>query len=360
MSNKTQKKYANLPLCFLAFGDSMKQRTEHAISYGVVDAALNSNFIDTLSDGGGDAMNAVYDYISVADNLPSDVDTEDEGQCRILFAAKRLGMRLGSMKSTLKQHRALDKFVKAYEEQHGKDARTKIHFDLLFRVCDGRSGITEGEFRVFAAINSNLGKHRPITRMTQSMIRSRALGFKAQRAFDIENAKRTDKATPLANHAISRATDRLVMLRFFKKLSLPRATYYGQAHLTEEKFAELVFAQATKRMDDDKRRKRMADDLAEQIRKRKDEEKKQRVVKRRQGDALEVSPTVKFHLVNELRAQFSSEEFDVMMKQPNARRFTVNGQELFVLSFLPAEQLRAMYAETHNPSKSEPDDELVF
>ena len=115
MRNKTQKKYANLPLCFLAFGDSMELRAGHAISYGVVDTALNSNFIDTLSDGGGDAENAILEYIEGADNLPKDANTMDEKHCRILFAANRLGVRLGSMKATLQQHQALDKFVKAYD-----------------------------------------------------------------------------------------------------------------------------------------------------------------------------------------------------------------------------------------------------
>lgn len=377
MKPSTELKYANLPLVFLAYGSNWHNRLNDAIIYGIVETALHSNYIDGISDHlPGDASADVYaDVVLSMEEHPKGFDEEDDDHLRIVFAAERLGIALRDMRTTIAQHARLASFVESYEGRHGRDTRTKVYFKLLFQMRDRpNSSLSYDEFRVFCAVNSTIGGNLPVSKSSQEQIRMRSLGYKGRKAFEAEyspDVARGDGATLLKNYQITRITDRLVRKGFFQKLSLGRATFYAQPHLSVEAFHEIIYARQTKRAVSEKQWREGADRLAEKIRETNQAAKAQREYRKAQpelpfkGEGQNGTPV--FHRVDELRARNTPEELEAILRQPNARVFgTADGQ---VVSFspLPGYKLQNLYAKHRKAGRvdddsraPEPQDDLPF
>ena len=378
MKPSTELKYANLPLVFLAYGRDWHNRLNDAIAYGIVETALNSNYIDGISDRlPGDAPTDVYaDVVLNMDEHPKGFDEEDDDHLRIVFAAERLGIMLPDMRTTIAQHARLASFVESYEGRHGTDTRTKVYFKLLFQMRDTPNGrLSYDEFRVFCAVNSTIGGKLPVSKSSQEQIRMRSLGYKGRKAFEAEyspDAARSDGATLLKNYQISRITDRLVRKGFFQKLSFKRATFYAQPHLSVEAFHEIVYARQTKRAVSEKQRREGADRLAEKIREANQAAKAQREYRKAQpelpfrGEGQNGTPV--FHRIDELRAQMTPEELEALLRTKNAQVFGTEDGQVVSFSSLPGYKLRNLYAKHRKAERfddddsrtPEPQDELSF
>ena len=73
----------------------------------------------------------------------------------------------------------LYKYIAQFESQFGRDAKFRIHIDLINEIIDG--GIKKNEFRVYAAVRSIIGKKLE-SKATNIGIRLRSSGFKNAKA----------------------------------------------------------------------------------------------------------------------------------------------------------------------------------
>lgn len=370
MKPSTELKYANLPLCFLAYSDDWQTRLDHAISYGVVETALNTGYIDNMPDD----IPSYYETVEAMQRLPKGFDEDDDEHVRIVFAAHRLGVVPGDMAGIRGRHARLAAFVASYEGRHGKDARTKVHFSLLFQMRDKpNEGLSYDEFRVFCAINSTIGGKMPVSKSSQVQIRMRALGYKSRKAFEAEcspDFPRGDGATLLQNYQISRITDRLERKGFFRKLSIPRATFYAQPHLQDEAFHEIVYARQTRRAVTKQQKQQGAEDLATRIRETKQAAKTQREYRKVQRelpfDGQQQNGTPAFHRIDELRARMEPDELATLLRTPNAQVFGTTDGQVVAFSSLPVYKLQTLYAQHRKVQRDgeagdgEPTDDLPF
>lgn len=366
MKPATELKYANLPLVFLAYGSNWHNRLDDAISYGIVETALHSNYIDGINDHlpGNAPSDAYADVVLNMEEHPKGFDEEDDDHLRIVFAAVRLGITLPDIRTPIAGHARLASFVKSYEGRHGADARTKVYFSLLFQMRDKPNvRLSYDEFRVFCAINSTIGGKLPVSKSSQEQIRMRSLGYKGRKAFEAEykpDVARSDGATLLKNYQISRITDRLERKGFFRKLSLKRATFYAQPHLSDEAFHEIIFARQTKRAVSTKQKREGADRLAEKIREANQAAKAQREYRKVQpelpfkGEGQNGTPV--FHRVDELRARNTPEELEAILRQPNARVFGTADGQVVSFSDLPGYKLQNLYAKHRKAERVDDDD----
>ena len=182
--------YFHFPLCLLAFRSDYKDRLQHVSSYCLCEHAQRLN--RTLADI--PEKTALYD------------------------AAKFLNVEIGSPDNTIDRWKAAARFVRQWENRHGRDASVRIATALLWEAYDN-TGLTYREFSILCAINSVIGKRRSVARrITEPSIRVRAAGFKSWNVANCELARdESGKAQLLTPHQVRYTLERLHQRKFFAR-----------------------------------------------------------------------------------------------------------------------------------------------
>jgi len=212
------------PLCCLAFGSTKDERLNHIISYSIVEHAIK---IKTR-------INQRVELLE--DKAPYDYNPDIEIHKKVVIAGDELGISLGGIKHTFKNHSTLESFVDSYRSEYGKDAYCRIGKQLCFEVRDG--GFDYNLFTVLCAIQSNIGKKKKFFRITKNNIRYRMHGYKTPKIALSENLS-TDLL--LTDRQIGRKIELLNAKKFFSKFTYAQRQTFYSTRLNDEELRQAVF-----------------------------------------------------------------------------------------------------------------------
>ena len=229
-SIKTNNIY--FPLCLLNYNDAQTQGENHIstpsnvpdtptiagklISYGIVEYAkkLQGSYIISKTE-----ENEIVKY-TLEQKISGHMSNKTLDRY-IILAAICLGIRINNLKRTKLNHRDLHNFHASFENTYGKDAKVKIHKDVLLEVSE--KSFDERMFRVYCGVLSVIGK-KPFVRITIRRIRYAMLGCKSENVFNefIRNP------TLLTARQVKTTIDKLVDRGFFDFFTHKnRMTYYS-------------------------------------------------------------------------------------------------------------------------------------
>ncbi len=139
----------------------------------------------------------------------------------IILAAQCLRLKIGDLEITKLNHKHLDDFHYQFENVHGKDAKVKIHRDILFEVREKQ--FDERMFRVYCGVLSIIGK-KPYVRITMKRILYAMLGCKSEKVFnEIEHKQKL-----LSARQVKTTIDKLRDRGFFDYVThAKRMTFYS-------------------------------------------------------------------------------------------------------------------------------------
>ena len=172
------------------------------------------------------------------------IDPTKDEQLQTVAGCEYLHITIYDVKSMLADHARLSRFVKEFEDKHGRDVRVRIHTDWLFEVRDNK-GMSYPELAVVAAIYSKIGASKGPVRITQDEIRKRAHGFKSDCVFRAEiHRRRKPELTPRRVRSI---IERLHARNFFGRMTYGRRQTYYSNRLSSKELAEHIFRAKTQR-----------------------------------------------------------------------------------------------------------------
>jgi hypothetical protein len=217
-----QGTYFSFPLCALAYGQTVPQRLNAIICFGMVDAGRK--LWPRIPESQRAALWATW---TERGESPKGFNSRDPLHVGLLCGASIIGVTVGSVRGSLADYHSLRQFREAFESRHGTDPVVRIKRELLFEARDGK-GITPRELTVLAAIYSVIGCKAGPVLITRERIRRRVLGYKTRAVFEAEFSQRLDGAQPLTEWELRSEVDRLHERGFFKRITYgQRQTYYS-------------------------------------------------------------------------------------------------------------------------------------
>ena len=195
--------YFQVPLCAFAFGTSDRERLEAIISHGLIESGRKR-----WHKLANDERERVLEAARRSNSLPREFDRQRESHCIAVCGAAVTNVTIGTIRSCLARHAALQCFRDSFQERHGTDAIVRLKASLVFEARDGK-GITPRELSILAAIYSVIGRKQGPVHITQDRIRCRALGYKRKAVMVAELPTRKDAMQPLSDWRLRTLLDRL-------------------------------------------------------------------------------------------------------------------------------------------------------
>jgi hypothetical protein len=211
--------YLQFPLCALAFGNDERERLEHIISYGLIEAGFS--LLRKMPPAIRQQKLASYRQ------TPSDYDSRKDAHQAAILGFDAIGVSCLSIKSTIARWNALRAFLNEFEGRYGRDAEVRLRKDLVFE-CRDKQGISYRELTLLAALYSIIGRKAYPVRVTRTRLRCRMMGYKSFAVMDVELPKRTDGIKPISLRQIGYTLDALHERRFFARARAnARQTFYS-------------------------------------------------------------------------------------------------------------------------------------
>ena len=214
-NNKTDNIYFSLSC--LNYDKDISKTAGLLISYGIVNFAKKLEKEIELND---DDYNKIENYIE-NNNLKKSIFPIDNF---IILSAIKLNIDIVSLHWIKKNYSEINNYIINFELQHGKDAKVKLHKDLLFEVRDKK--FDERLFRIYCGIVSIIG-NKKFVRITNKRISYRMLGFKSE---DIYYKEKSNYKL-MTSRQVRTCTDKLSEKNLFAKLTYRnRLTFYSTAY----------------------------------------------------------------------------------------------------------------------------------
>lgn len=138
--------YFQFPLCALAFCATEKERLEHVIEFGFVDAGFT--MFQKLDQ---DMRRLKAREFSDDSDTPRDFCKTNLDHVATMLGARGIGIIVGSVRHSLERWRMLSEFRNQSSAKYGPDAELRIRQELASEVCD-QTGISYREFAVLCAV----------------------------------------------------------------------------------------------------------------------------------------------------------------------------------------------------------------
>jgi hypothetical protein len=216
------------PLYALRYSTDFHKTLDYIISYCIVEYGywLYSNFV--LSSGDNSNIQR-----AVTKNPINNFDCGDDLHDYIVFASLRYGIKIFDIKILLNKHKAIINFISYYENQYGKDARVKVHRDLILETRDGK--FDYNLFRLYCAVKSILGK-KPFCRITSDRLMYRMLGYKSKEVFERECC--SDRL--LSRRKIDLRVNKLVNKKFVDTITYRKRIKFYSTQFKGKPFEDLL------------------------------------------------------------------------------------------------------------------------
>lgn len=230
-ANAKSGKYFQVPICLLAYGDSVQDRLTAIIRWGCLQVGRTQ--WPKLSEADKAKLCRTWGA------TPSlrDFNPKDMWHCIFMLGAITTGVDVFRLQTAIATANAVDDFVTDYEGRGGIDATVRIKRDLVFEARDNK-GVDYRELSVLAAIYSVIGRRRQPVRITRQTLIYRALGYRSQAIMDAELGSRKDGAKPLTEWQLRTTLRHLVERHFVQSHTYgQRQTYFGVG-MTRKEFRE--------------------------------------------------------------------------------------------------------------------------
>jgi hypothetical protein len=206
--------YFQFPLCCLSFPWDFKDRLRKIIDYSLVEYAQ------------------IWYAPPESGHFVRDVYLTPEENTEFLISAQKLKVRIESVEQTLQRHWDVDKRIRSFESDHGRDCLVRIKADFLLGARDGHM-LTEREFRVLCALYSAIGNKKSPVRITRRTIQTRMMGYRSQGIFKRLVLCKHQKRNLLSIRQIGLTVDKLHSLNFFSRATYGRRVTYYSNRLTD-------------------------------------------------------------------------------------------------------------------------------
>jgi hypothetical protein len=251
--------YFQFPLCALAFGATEKERLEHIISFGFVEAG-----IAMFRKLDAEIREQKAKQFTTRSDTPQDYRKTNEHHVAAMIGAQEIGITVGGLEYSLNGWRELSSFRNQFQGRHGNDVQVRIRKGLVFEARD-EEGISYRELAILCAVYSCIGAAVHPVRITKDTIKGRMLGYKSAKVMTAEIQTRTDHAQPLTARQIGYTLDLLHQRNFFARARPNERQTYFSHRLTAEQLHDELFKRKTARARFHATRKESNSSLMERI-----------------------------------------------------------------------------------------------
>lgn len=235
----TTDTYFQFPLCALGFCDTEKDRLEHIIAFGFIEAGVTM-----FRKLDAEIRKQKAEQFSNNSGTPNDYKRTNEHHVAALVGANEIGITVGSLGYSMQRWTDLSSFRNQFQTKHGNDVQIRIRKGLVFEARDNE-GISYRELAVLCAVYSCIGAATHPVRITKDTIQARMLGYKSRKVMTAEFLSRQDSAQPLTHRQIGYTLDALDERKFFARARPNERQTYFSHRLTKEELHDALFKRKT-------------------------------------------------------------------------------------------------------------------
>jgi hypothetical protein len=236
--NMVDNPYFQFPLCALAFGENEVERLNAIIDYCLVEKGWK-----LLGKLTAEQQRQFFTEMQRARKLPKGFDNDQWTHRAALYGGNVMNVTLGGFLRGILRYDALDKYIVAFANAHGRDAVVRMKTSWLFKARDGH-GLTYREFAVLCGIYSAIGD-KQLAVVTRERIRRCAVGYRTAAIMRAELPKRADKGQPLTERQLRDTIERLHRNRFFARATVFRRITYYSIRLDDEALRKKIMERRT-------------------------------------------------------------------------------------------------------------------
>jgi hypothetical protein len=232
--------YFQFPLCALAICETEKERLEHIISFGFIEAGIAMyKKLDAEI-----RKEKAWQFVSQS-GTPNDYKRNNDHHVAAMIGANEIGITVGgSLVCSMNRWTALSDFRDQFHAKHGNDVLVRIKKGLVFEARDDE-GISYRELSILCAVYSCIGAAEKPVRITKATIQGRMLGYKSAKVMQAEIKNRKDSAQPLTPRQIGYTLDSLDERKFFARARPNERQTYFSHRLTKDELNDALFKRKT-------------------------------------------------------------------------------------------------------------------
>ena len=231
--------YFQFPLCALAFCTTEKERLEHIISFGFIEAG-----IAMYRKLDAEIRKQKAEQFANVPGTPDDYKKANWQHVAAMIGANEIGITVGSLAYSMQRWTELSNFRNQFQTQHGNDVLVRIRKDLVFEARDD-TGISYREFSILCAVYSCIGAATHPVRITKDTVQARMLGYKSAKVMTAEIKSRKDNAKQLTHRQIGYTLNSLDERKFFARARPNERQTYFSHRLTKEELNNELFKRKT-------------------------------------------------------------------------------------------------------------------
>lgn len=266
-------KYFQFPLCALSFCATEKERLEHIISFGFIEAGIAMyKKLDT------EIRKEKAEQFAADSGTPNDYKRSYDYHVAAMIGAKEIGVIPNNLVYSMQRWTEMSEFRNQFHTRHGNDVLVRIKKDLVFEARDD-NGISYRELSILCAVYSCIGATEKPVRITKATIQNRMLGYKSAKVMKAEIKSRKDSAKPLTPRQIGYTLDSLDERKFFARARPNERQTYFSHRLTEEELHDALFKRKTAKARFHATRKTSNNSLMERIKSERERLAKKTAIK---------------------------------------------------------------------------------
>lgn len=231
--------YFQFPLCSLAFCETEKERLEHIISFGFIEAG-----VAMYKKLDAEIRKQKAEQFLNHSDTPDDYKRSNDHHVAAMIGAKEIGITVGSLVYSMNRWTELSEFRNQFQTKHGNDVLVRIKKGLVFEVRDDK-GISYRQLSILCAVYSCIGATEKPVRITKATIQCRMLGYKSAKVMTAEIKSRKDTAKPLTPRQIGYTLDSLDERKFFARARPNERQTYFSHRLTKDELNDALFKRKT-------------------------------------------------------------------------------------------------------------------
>ncbi len=230
MDDNFDKIFFQFPLCLLSMSNNKGEVINSIMSYCIVEKAISYAY-DVL-----DISEFGFDEDTIQDKL-YDYDSDEPLHNKILKSADFFSVKLGSIRSNIKTHEKVSRYISNFVLKNGKDSYAAIGRELAFDCRDKGFGFEH--FKILCAINSVIGKKKKFVRITYDRVKYAMHGYRSKAIYE----KEKPNIKLLTDKQLKNRIEFLNAKKFFSKFTYARRqVYYSTRINSNEELIEAVKA----------------------------------------------------------------------------------------------------------------------
>src|ERR1017187_539367 len=156
--------YFQFPLCALAICETEKERLEHIISFGFIEAG-----IAMYKKLDAEIRKQKAEQFSNSSGTPNDYKRNNDHHVAAMIGANEIGVIPYNLAYSMQRWTGSSEFRNQFQTKHGNDVLVRIKKGLVFEARDDE-GISYRELSILCAVYSCIGAAEKPVRITKATI----------------------------------------------------------------------------------------------------------------------------------------------------------------------------------------------